>query len=82
MQCSSLNFYGSTSYCAACPSASFGVYCSIIYHTMNLGDTYAVTLNPISYTPVRMKAGSKNGVSVTSLASGISVYFQFEKLSN
>jgi len=54
----------------------------MVYQTMNLGDTYTLSLNPISYTPIRMNSGLKNGVSIGSVAGGVSVYFQFEHLTN
>jgi hypothetical protein len=47
---------------------------------MNLGDTYSVSLNPISYTPIHMKSAINNGISIKCLAPGVSLYFQFEKL--
>ena len=49
---------------------------------MNLGDTYTLSLNPISYTPIRMRSGLKNGVTIGSVAGGVSVYFQFEYIVN
>lgn len=82
MQCSSLNFYGTTSYCESCPSASYGIYCSMVYHTMSVGDIYTVSLYPVSFTPVKVKSGVLNGISVASLAAGVSIYFQYEKIKN
>lgn len=54
----------------------------MVYHTMNFGDTYTVSLNPVSYTPIRMISGLKNGVTIGSVAGGVIAYFQFEYLTN